>query len=279
VYYPLEDAEGGIIDEAQENNHNTRMERLFDDNPLTGDPGFDKVYMLEFSDLGDVLVNLDFDPKTKVFTQKFFNIFGTVSDAIKKYTNDDGETLSANDIFNHYDFEGRLLNRAGMTSPYDQNTLDSLGGLYTTSAQQIKYLIENNYLVIYAGSAFSIGYSQYNNNYLILFKCNVDPESQMPIDRVRRTIAGETGQFRICGEFLLRMDGKGRFSKCEHVDGSPVKSVKAKLQEQELQELEFYIPQSDSSMFCGADVADIIAADRNVIVLDKDTESRYAYRY
>lgn len=97
-------------------------------------------YMCEFSDLGDVLI----DVNSKRY--KFMNIFGEESnDELKP------------EILNTYMIDNRP----------DKKLLISM---YETSAIAIKYLIENNYRVVYVGSEYTVGYSSTYGNYLIIFK-------------------------------------------------------------------------------------------------------------
>ena len=264
-YYPYRDRNGNIIPESAAGNMDTRMERMFED--------FEHIYMLDFSDMGDVLVNLEYDKDTKKFNQTFFNIFGDTAEQISKNMYAPAGEKSANRIFNRYNLEGRCLNSEGRTSSYDQCVLDSLGGLYTTTAAQLKYLIENNYIVIYAGSAFAIGYNQYHKNYLVLFKCNKDKATGHIIERIRRKISVP---FSVCDEFLLHKDPENNVFSCEYVDGTVFRTPFT------VESTEMTAESAESDKFCGIPVKDIIAASRHVIVVaEKDANNNItgAYRY
>jgi hypothetical protein len=53
---------------------------------------------------------------------------------------------------------------------------DLLSNMYRMTGYHLKYLKTNTYKPIYLGSSYSVGYNQFNNSYLILFKLNPDYE-------------------------------------------------------------------------------------------------------
>lgn len=125
-------------------------------------------YICEFSDLGDVLIDVNSD------RYKFMNIFG--EESIGK-------------------LEPEILNTYMIDDRPNKKVLISM---YETSAIAIKYLLDNNYKIVYVGSEYTVGYSNEYDNYLIIFK--------LPhyCDRRRVKLSGLDS---FSGSYLLFKDG------------------------------------------------------------------------
>lgn len=99
-----------------------------------------RVYMPEFSDIGDVLISIQ---SNKI---KFINIFNEESDDKLNY-----------ELLNDYMIDNR---------PDKKLLLD----LYNTTARDLNYLVNEGYKITYIGSEYTVGYNETYGNFMILFK-------------------------------------------------------------------------------------------------------------
>jgi len=114
--------------------------KVWMDSFLTGE-----LYMTEFSDIGDVLIRMNDDEPD------FINIFNSSS------------STNIKSLFNTYMIDNRP-------------DKDLLSNMYRMTGYHLKYFKTNNYKPIYLGPSYSVGYNQFNDSYLILFKLNPDYE-------------------------------------------------------------------------------------------------------
>jgi hypothetical protein len=192
---------------------------------------YESLYMTEFSDIGDLVEDINSD-HSGYYTHRFINIFGSTSDL---YTYASQASVWNYKLLNTFDIDNR-------------DTITCLQSFHETSIEQIKYLIEKKYKVYYMGSEYTVGYDEYNDNFLILFKDH-------PIERVRRKLwdRNENGNiinsFRFfAGEYIIFDD---------HVES---------LLGEEL---------SDPTTFFGTNPSDIIAYDRGVVVVSNGNLGAY----
>lgn len=122
-----------------------------------------KYYQLEFSDIGDVLINSFQDNEGKTYIG-IRNIF----DSNSLYDSYDLDAqINALDL---YDSELYLFNKFTTDNPQQAYRLM---GLYQTSLVHLQYFLKNNYTPIYMGEEYSIGWSNVYQNYLTLFKAPI----------------------------------------------------------------------------------------------------------
>ena len=122
-----------------------------------------KYYQLEFSDLGDVVVESYYDDgQTWIGIRNIFKS-GT------GYSWNFNERIDATDMYDNTD-NNVLFNIFTIDNPQQAYRLM---GLYQTSLVHLQYFLKNNYTPIYMGEEYSIGWSNVYQNYLTLFKTPV----------------------------------------------------------------------------------------------------------